>query len=144
MILLDTNVVSELMKLEPDSRVVRWVASHDALDLGTTAVTEAEIFHGVRLLPAGRRRAALEAAASTMFDLDFQGRVVPFGSHAAREYAAIAAARTRAGRPISQFDAQIAAIARSVRATIATRNTADYDSCGVPVVNPWTVEADRA
>ena len=130
MVLLDTNVVSELMKPVPAAEVVRWTASQPATSLYTTSITEAEILHGIMLLPAGRRRKA-------MFLEDFSGRVLAFGSDAARVYARIAADRRRAGRPISNFDAQIAAIARSTGAAIATRNVADYEGCGVRIVNPW-------
>jgi len=136
-IVLDTNVLSELMRPAPSERVVRWVAAQPATSLYTTSVTQAEILHGIMLLPSGRRRIALEAAAEAMFNEDFGGRVLPFGSEAAHPYARIAAERRRAGRPISHFDAQIAAIARSAGAAIATRNVADYDACGVQVINPW-------
>jgi toxin FitB len=137
MILLDTNVLSELMRPAPAESVMRWMASQPVTGLYTTSVTQAEIFHGIMLLPAGRRRKGFEAAAEAMFDQDFHGRILAFGSDAARPYARIAAERRRAGRPISHFDAQIAAIARSAGADIATRNVADYDGCGVKVINPW-------
>jgi toxin FitB len=136
-IILDTNVVSELMKEAPAAPVVRWVAFQAAASLYTTSITEAEILHGVLLLPAGRRRNRLQAAAEAMFGEDFGGRVLSFGSDAARAYAPIAADRRRGGRPISHFDAQIAAIGRSVRAAIATRNTSDFEGCGVKLINPW-------
>jgi toxin FitB len=136
-IVLDTNILSELMRPAPAESVVRWMASQPATSLYTTSITQAEIFHGIMLLPAGRRRNAFEAAAEAMFDQDFNGRILAFGSDAARPYARIAAERRRGGRPISHFDAQIAAIARSAGAAIATRNVADYDGCGVKVINPW-------
>ena len=137
MIVLDTNVVSELMKPEPAEAVVRWIAAQPAVSLYTTSITQAEILHGIMLLAAGKRRAALEAAANAMFAQDFDGRVLPFGGEAARAYAQIAARRRRTGLPISQFDAQIAAIARSARAAVATRNTRDFEDCGIDVLNPW-------
>ena len=137
MIILDTNVVSELMRPAPSERVVEWTTSQPATSLYTTSITQAEILHGIMLMPAGRRRKALEAAAEAMFVEDFGGRILPFGSDAARPYARIAAERRRAGRPISQFDAQIAAIARATGAAVATRNVEDYDGCGVRIVNPW-------
>lgn len=137
MIVLDTNVVSELMKAAPDAAVARWVAAQQAATLYTTSITQAEVLHGILVLPAGKRRVALEAAAEAMFENDFGGRVLPFGGVAARAYAQIAAHRWRSGRPISGFDAQIAAITRTARATVATRNVGDYDECGVKVVNPW-------
>lgn len=137
MIILDTNVVSELMKPSPSAAVVRWVARQADTSLYTTSITEAEILHGLMLLPPGKRRNSLQSAAEGMFNEDFVRRVLPFGSEAARAYATIAALRRRTGRPISHFDAQIAAIGRSVRAAIATRNTADFEDCGVGVINPW-------
>jgi len=137
MIVLDTNVLSELMKPSPAESVIRWLAGQPATSLYTTSITQAEILHGVMLLPSGRRRSAIETAAEAMFSEDFGGRILAFGSDAARLYARIAAERRRAGWPISQFDAQIAAIARSAGAAIATRNVADYDACGVEVMDPW-------
>jgi predicted nucleic acid-binding protein len=137
MFVLDTNVLSELMKPAPADSVVRWVAAQPATSLYTTSVTQAEIFHGILLLPSGSRRNALQAAAEAMFGEDFAGRVLPFGGEAAHVYARIATERRRAGRPISHFDAQIAAIARSAGAAVATRNVADYEGCGIKVINPW-------
>jgi predicted nucleic acid-binding protein len=141
MILLDTNVLSELMRPRPDDHVVGWVARQQTADLFTSSITQAEILHGIQVLPSGRRREALQAAADAMFDRDFHGRILAFGSDAARAYATIAASRRRAGRPISHFDAQIAAIARAAGASLATRNVADYDRCGVSVINPWRIPA---
>jgi predicted nucleic acid-binding protein len=137
MILLDTNVLSELMKPAPNPRVVRWAASFAATSLYTTSITQAEILHGIRLLPAGKRRAALSQAAEAMFEEEFAGRVIAFGSDAARFYAEIAAERQRLGLPIAHFDAQIAAIARSTAAVLATRNGPDFAHCGVDLVDPW-------
>ena len=137
MIVLDTNILSELMRPAPAEIIVRWVTVQPLASLYTTSITQAEILHGILLLPAGRRRNALETAAEAMFGEDFRGRVLPFGSKEAQPYARIAAERRRAGRPISNFDAQIAAIARSAGAAIATRNVTDYDACGVEVINPW-------
>jgi toxin FitB len=136
-ILLDTNVVSELMKSAPAEAVVAWTAAQPASSLYTTSITQAEIFHGIMLLPSGKRRRGIEVAAQAMFSEEFEGRILAFGSEAALPYARIAADRRHAGRPISGFDAQIAAIARSVGAVIATRNVADFAGCGVEVVNPW-------
>jgi hypothetical protein len=136
-IVLDTNVVSELMKPAPATMVARWISEQPATTFYTTSITQAEILHGILLLPTGKRRAALEAAAEAMFEEDFGGRVLPFGGEAARAYAQIAAQRRRSGRPISHFDAQIAAIARSARAAVATRNVSDYEDCGIKVTNPW-------
>jgi predicted nucleic acid-binding protein len=138
MILLDTNVLSELMRPEPTDLVVRWISERPAGSLYTTSITQAEILHGILLLPAGRRRVRLQAAAEAMFAEDFMGRVLGFGPEAALPYARIAAERRRVGRPISHFDAQIAAIARSAGASVATRNLPDFEGCGVPVLNPWS------
>ena len=137
MTVLDTNVISELMKRAPAGQVVGWIATQPATSLFTTSVTQAEILHGIMRLPAGRKRSALEAAAEAMFTEDFGGRILPFGSDAAHAYARIATDRRRLGRPVSHFDAQIAGIARSNGAAIATRNVRDYDGCGVRVIDPW-------
>lgn len=138
MIVLDTNVVSELMSPRPSKAVTRWVSRHPAAALFTTTITQAEILYGVLLLPAGRRRKTIEELAEAMFDQEFSGRVLGFDGSAARTYAEIAVIRRRSGRPISHFDAQIAAIARAASAPIATRNVADFDGCGVEVVDPWS------
>ena len=137
MIILDTNVLSELMKPNPDSAVMAWVAARPATEFFTTAVTEAEIFLGIELLNKGRRRNALLMAAEKLFAVELAGRVFSFDSEAARTFSRIAAHRRRLGRPISQADAQIAAIAQVHRARLATRNAGDFADCGLDVVNPW-------
>ena len=137
MIVLDTNVLSELMRPAPDTTITNWVATQSAANLFVTTITQAEILHGVLLLPQGRRRDAIEVAADAMFEEDFAGRILPFSSLAARAYAEIAVARRQSGRPISQFDAQIAAIARSAGAAVATRNVPDFEGCGIRVIDPW-------
>lgn len=137
MIILDTNVLSEMMEPAPAAQVVDWMARQPAAGLYTTSITQAEILHGLMLLPPGRRRRALQAAATSMFAEDFGGRILGFGTDEAPPYAGIASERRRAGRPISHFDAQIAAIARSTGAVLATRNVTDFDGCGVTLVNPW-------
>lgn len=137
MIVLDTNVLSELMRAAPADAVMRWVRARSATSLYTTSITQAEILYGVRLLPAGKRRNAIESAADAMFREDFAGRVLPFAGDAARSYARIAAERRRVGKPISQADAQIAAIADAAGGKLATRNVADFTHCGIDVVDPW-------
>ncbi len=137
MIILDTNVVSELMRPLPAAKVRDWVAAQPTSSLYTTSITQAEILHGIALLPPGRRRDALERAADAMFAQEFAGRILAFGSDAAQPYARIAVRRRRAGRPISQFDAQIAAIAQATGAAIATRDVAGYSDCGVRLIDPW-------
>ncbi|MSP60673.1 MAG: type II toxin-antitoxin system VapC family toxin [Myxococcales bacterium] len=104
---------------------------------GTRCYTQAEILHGILLLPKGKRRDALAAAADRMFDEDFAGRVLAFGSDAARACGEIASVRRRAGRPITSFDAQVAAIARSLSARLATRNVDHFQGCGIDVLDPW-------
>ena len=137
MIVLDTNVVSEAMSLRPAAAVMSWWKQHRASQLYITSVTQAELLLGVALLPRGKRRGSLEAALEDMFEEDFAGRVLNFDTHAAREFARICAARQEMGRPISQVDAQIASIARSHGAGIATRNEKDFAHCGIAVFNPW-------
>lgn len=135
--LLDTNVLSELLRKQPDAAVLAWFARQPADALHVSAVTQAEMLLGARLLPAGKRRAQLEQALDAMFSEDFGARVLPFDGAAAIAYAPIVALRRAAGRPISQFDAQIAAIAASRDLCLATRNTTDFEGCGLTLVNPW-------
>ncbi len=140
MILLDTNVISELMRAEPARIVLDWFGKHDAGDLFISAVTEAELRTGVAMLPEGQRRDRLQLAIDAMIDQEFQSRVLPFDSLAAKAYAEIAAQRRASGRPIAEADCQIAAIARATDAPIATRNVKDFDGSGVRVINPWNAE----
>lgn len=137
MILLDTNIISELMRAEPAQAVLDWFAQHEATDLYISAVTEAELRAGVAYLPEGQRRDRLQQAIDAMIEQDFNGRILPFDTTATRPYAQIAAARRAAGRPIAEADCQIAAIAASMGASVATRNVRDFDGCGVAVINPW-------
>lgn len=137
MILLDTNVVSELMRTEPARIVLDWFGQHDSADLFISAVTEAELRSGVAILPEGQRRDRLQLALDAMIEQDFQTRVLPFDSPAAKAYAEIAALRRAAGRPIAEADCQIAAIARAMGAPVATRNVKDFDGCGIRLINPW-------
>lgn len=137
MIILDTNVLSELMRPNPSATVVRWIACQTATDLCTTAVTQAEILYGLASLPEGKRRSDLLTTAGQMFTEDFAGRVLPFDGAAAEAFALLAAGRRRAGRPTGTFGAQIAGFARSRGAAVATRNVADFQDCGVVVINPW-------
>jgi predicted nucleic acid-binding protein len=137
MILLDTNVVSELMKSAPEPAVMVWINTLPGSTVFISAVTQAEILYGVALVPEGRRREGLARAARTAFETYFRKRILPFDCEAAEAFAALAAGRRRAGRPISQADAQIAAIARSRGAALATRNVPDFEGCGVEIVDPW-------
>jgi toxin FitB len=137
MIVLDTNVLSETLRPKPAEAVSRWMRAQSLTTLFTTAICEAEIFYGLASMPAGRRRSALERAMASIFEEVFLDRILPFDSAAARAFAAIAAARRRLGRPIAQFDAQIAAIAYSRGAAVATRNVEDFADCGIKVISPW-------
>jgi len=138
MIILDTNVLSELMKPAPSPEVVAWISSRlSTRELCLTTITVAEILFGIELMPRGKRRDSLLADAESTFAEDFARRIVPFDEPAARAFPEIAAIRRLAGRPTSLFDAQIAAIARASDALLATRNTADFEGCGVRLVNPW-------
>ena len=137
MFILDTNVASELMRLEPNSAVAAWISERDAQEMYLTTVSEAELLYGVAILPAGKRRDALEAVMNRWLDLGFRERILPFDSAAARAYAAIAARRRRAGRPISETDCQIAAISYARGAALVTRNVRDFEATGVDIVDPW-------
>ncbi|MGG7535840.1 type II toxin-antitoxin system VapC family toxin [Rhizobium sp. 12,4] len=137
MIILDTNVVSELLTPAPTAAVIDWLGAQHPSSVFTTAVTEAEILYSLRLLPPGRRRSDLEAAVLPIFNEDFSSRVLPFDRDAADVYAIIATDRRKAGRPISQFDAQVAAITISRGASLATRNVSDFEGSGLQIINPW-------
>lgn len=135
--LLDTNVLAELLRARPDASVLHWMALQPAGDLFVSAVTQAEMMLGARLLPAGKRRQQLELALAAMFHEDFAHRVLPFDSGCATGFAAVVADRRGAGRPMSQFDAQIAAVALGHRLSLATRNVSDFEGCGLVLTNPW-------
>ena len=137
MIVLDTNVVSELVRITPESVVLDWVARQAPQDVFLSAVTEAELRYGVAIMPMGRRRDSLALTLARILDEDFAGRVLSFDSFAARAYATIAADRRAAGRPIEPADCQIAAIARSLGASVATRDARGFEGCGIDVIDPW-------
>ena len=141
MIILDTNVVSELMLPSPSPRVISWVAQQPATILFLTTVSEAELRYGVEILPVGRRRDRLLDAIEGMLREDFAGRILPFDSPAARPYALIGASRRAAGHPINHADCQIAAIARSIGSSVATRNVSDFEDCGVDLIDPWSEDS---
>ena len=137
MIILDTNTLSETLKPVPSSILLRWLASQNPVSIYTTAISKAEMLDGVEVLPTGSRRQHLAQVVEEIFAEDFSGRVLPFDQESAREFAKIAASRRAAGRPISQFDAMIAAIARSHGAAVATRNIGDFEHCRIRLINPW-------
>jgi toxin FitB len=135
-VVLDTNVVSELMRPVPVPSVVAWVRRLAPGAVYTTAVTLAEVRFGFARLPSSRRKALLEVAADEVF-ATFADRVLPFDAVAAGHYADVVVEREHIGAPISGFDAQIAAICRGHHATLATRNTTDFDRLGLILIDPW-------
>lgn len=137
MIILDTNVVSELFRASPAPAVETWLADQVGADMYLTAISEAELRYGVSIMVNGQRQRLLALAVDGVLREDFRRRILPFDSAAALEYASIGAERRAAGRPMSQFDCQIAAIARSLGASIATRNVSDFEGCGVEIIDPW-------
>jgi|AraplaMF_Col_mMF_1032025.scaffolds.fasta_scaffold06572_6 predicted nucleic acid-binding protein len=138
-IILDTNVLSELMRPRADSQVLAWFAAQGSkARFLVTAITQAEILLGISLLPAGKKRTGLVDVAHQMFAQEFQGANLAFDEHVAQDYAAIVSTRRRRGAPISVEDAQIAAIATHHRLPLATRNTKDFDHLpGLVLINPW-------
>lgn len=137
MILLDTNVVLELAKPMLSPHVTAWFARTATADLYLSAITEAELRLGLQLMPHGHRRNQIAGVVNAIVEVDFEGRILPFDSVAARHYAEIVAARRRLGRPISMPDAQIAAIAKANAMPLATRNVRDFELVGVEVIDPW-------
>ncbi|MGH9599771.1 MAG: type II toxin-antitoxin system VapC family toxin [Terracidiphilus sp.] len=137
MILLDTNVISEAMKLKPDPSVMAWVNGLKPGELWTCTIVVAELFSGLDLMPAGKRQRQLREKAGYMFAALFAGRIYNFDESAARVYGAILKARRAVARPIDEMDALIAAIALANGATLATRNIAHFEQSGVLLVNPW-------
>jgi toxin FitB len=137
MFVLDTNILSAMMSAAPAPEVAAWVSVQPTELLFTATICQAEILSGLAIMPEGRRRFDLEAAARAMFAEDFEGRVLPFDMDAAVAYADIFTARRRAGRPAATVDLMIAAVARSQGASVVTRNVTDFEECGVGIVNPW-------
>ena len=143
MIILDTNVLSALMRDAPDAAVVRWLDDQPAESIWITSITLFEARFGLALLPRGRRRQALELAFATLLEKDLENRVLDFDRDAAAEAAALAAARQRAGRPVDMRDTQIAGIALARRATLATRSVRHFRDLDVAVVDPWADSGRR-
>jgi predicted nucleic acid-binding protein len=138
MIILDTNVISELLRPAPEPRVEQWLSDQDGFTVYLTSISEAELRYGLAIMGNGKRHAALVDAVDRILREDLAGRILPFDSAAALSYASIAAARRSAGRPIAQADCQIASIAHTRGATVATRNTPDFEGCEISLINPWT------
>ena len=137
MIILDTNVLSALMRKAPEARVVAWLDRQPAESVWITSVTLFEARLGLALLPKGRRRRALETAFERLLQDDLENRVLDFDSAAATAAALLAAGRQQTGRPVDVRDTQIAGIALARHATLATRNVRHFQGLNVPVVNPW-------
>jgi len=137
MIVLDTNVLSECWRKTPNIQVLSWLAAQPQASLFTTTVVESEILYGVQLLADGARKDALSLAVKAVFNDNLTGRVLTYDRDAARSYAEIASNRKKMGKPISQFDAMIAAVAHSRGATLATRNVKDFEGCAIQLVDPW-------
>jgi hypothetical protein len=137
MIILDTNVISELARQEPDPEVLDWLDPLDSSEVATTAVTAAELRYGIARLPDGRRKRELASVIRDILTEDLRGRVLPFDERASARYADVVTERQRVGRPIGIPDAQVAAICRDLGATLATRNVPDFEETGIELYNPW-------
>ncbi len=137
MIVLDTNVLSELIRPQPEPKVVAWFGEQARSRLFTTAVSRGEMMFGVLVLPVGERRRRLQQEVQAIFDSDMAGRLLPYDGDAADTHANFAAARRAQGRPVALPDAMIAGIALSRGATLATRNVRDFEGCGVTLIDPW-------
>jgi predicted nucleic acid-binding protein len=138
MIILDTNVVSAVMRQNADAVVVGWLDRQPVESIWITAVTVFEVHFGLELLAQGRRRRQLEDQFARALNEDFEGRILPFEQSAARAAALIAARQRQGGRPIEVRDAQIAGIAAARRATLATRNTRHFADLGIGLIDPWS------
>jgi toxin FitB len=137
MTILDTSVVSEIMRPVPAPVVLRWIGEQNSEELHVTAITMAEILYGIELLPRGKRQEILRAGAARLFQVVFMDRILTFDARAAREFSVSASSRRKQGRPMSEFDAQIAAIARAHGTALATRDMDDFEGCGLRLINPW-------
>jgi predicted nucleic acid-binding protein len=137
MIILDINGVSEGMKSAPDARVWAWLAAQDASAVAVTAVTMAKLLYGIALLPPGQRRSTLATNLRLFVGEVLGGRIIVFDAPAAERFATIITDCRARGRPLSQFDGMVTAIAATASAPIATRNVSDFEDCGIDVVNPW-------
>ncbi len=137
MIILDTNVVSELMRESPDPHVIAWINCQKRIDLSFTSISLGEIQRGLARLPRGKRRLRLEDSFSAFINEGFRGRLFPYDEAAAYAYGEIAAGLEQAGINTDAIDLMIASIARVRKASIATRNVNDFKHCGIKVINPW-------
>ena len=141
MIVLDTNVISELMRSRPEPNVLRFVDRYDRREVRTTAISVAEVRLGIALLPVGRRRSQLAESFDELLTTFLRNRVLPVDEHTGSPYARIGARRAERGRPITMADALIAAICIQHDAALASRNTSDFEMTGIRVLDPWTESA---
>ncbi|WHP07560.1 type II toxin-antitoxin system VapC family toxin [Acinetobacter corruptisaponis] len=139
MIILDTNIVSELLRKKPNEQVIHWLLQQQRLSLFTTTISYSEMLYGIHIMPKGQKQQQLLTGIKNIFDTDFRDLILSFDQQAAEHYADIAALRKTKGLPISQFDAMIAAITRSKNAILATRNIKDFQYCGIELINPWNI-----
>lgn len=137
MIVLDSNVISELMRREPDQRVLGWIRRQNTAQLYLTALSAAEIRRGIALLPDGKRKRDLEQSFEDFLVKGFEQRILPFTTETSRVYAPIYRARVKAGLGVGELDLLIAAIAKQHQADLATRNLSDFEGCGIRIINPW-------
>ncbi len=137
LLVLDTNVISELMKPEASPVVLAWFAQHTKEQFATTAICQAEILGGLAALPDGKRKRSMLTAAQAIWEIDLEQRVFAFDIHCAEEFADIMRRRKKAARPIQFVDAAIAAICAAHKTAIVTRDTAGFEACGIKVINPW-------
>lgn len=137
MIILDTNVISELMRVTPEPKVIDWLERQQASNLAITAIAIAEIQRGILRLPEGKKKIALQEGFRQFIASAFSGRVIPFDEGAALEYGVIAASREKAGFNTDAVDLMIVAIAKYHNASVATRNIKDFKGCDVAIINPW-------
>ncbi len=141
MILVDTNVISETLRQQPDPAVVRWMDAQSVETLYLSAVTVAELRYGIAVLPEGRRRQVLHSGLEQSVLPLFEGRILPFDGVAAESYAELMAAARRRGRGVSAADGYIAATAHAAGLMVATRDTSPFEAVGLAVVNPWLFDA---
>lgn len=140
MIILDTNVISEMMKAEPDAAVTAWYKAQRSESLYTTVITQAEIGYGIGALPEGKRKTSLSAASTLMFNTVFDKKTLPFNNLAASHYPQVVLTRKNNGNDITVMDAELAAICLANNAVLATRNTKDFTGLEITVVNPWKIK----
>jgi len=136
-IILDTNILSELMRPKPDSGVLKWLDAQEVSQLAITSITVAEVLFGLACLPAGQRKRRLQLQAADMFNEDFGDSTLSFDADSAMAYAAMIASSRASGRVVSMADGQIASICAVHKATLATRNTKDFRHLPIELLNPW-------